>query len=106
MSGRINPKLRNNDARICANCKHWHPCDATEKWGNCEVALNSGLFMNHPKGRTPYLCHHSNNRYRSQKGCKTRFIRRDCDVCDNSDVYPERDEDFGQICGHDIWMQI
>ena len=87
MSSTINPKLRNPEARICANCEHWHPCDVTEKWGNCDVALNSGLFMNHPKGQTPYMCYHSNNRHRSQKGCKTRFIRRNYNVCDNSDVY-------------------
>lgn len=66
----INLKLRSKTARICANCTHWHP-DMWEKWGWCDVALNKGTFHNHRTGcRT---CKHSNNRYRSQKGCKNRF---------------------------------
>ena len=71
----INPKLRDKNAVICGNCAHWHS-DEYEKWGICDCALNSGLFMDH-NNHGKWIAHHTNNRYRSNKGCKTRFIRRD-----------------------------
>ena len=74
MMSHINPKLRDCNARICANCKHWHT-DQYEKWGQCDVALNSGTFHNHHTGSLN--CKHTNSRYRSQKGCKTRFEWKD-----------------------------
>ena len=62
--------VRSKTARICANCIHWKP-DEYEKWGTCEVGLNHGTFHNWKTGSEH--CRHTNNRYRSNKGCKVRF---------------------------------
>jgi hypothetical protein len=63
--------------RICYNCQHFcKDINPHSGWGSCDIGLNGGLFWNHVKWPKPhrYMAYHTNGRYYTQKGCKTRFI--------------------------------
>lgn len=61
------------DRRVCQNCIHYcMDIDPHSGWGFCDVAKDSGMFMNHTKyGK--YLAKHTNGRYYTQKACRIRF---------------------------------
>ena len=62
------------ERRICINCQHFcQSIDPHSGYGECDIALDGGLFKNHTRFYV-YMARHSNSRYYTQKACKTRFI--------------------------------
>ena len=63
----------------CDNCENWTWSHGG--WGTCSKALNGGMFTNHTKYAGVYRARHTNHRYKTNKACITRYVRRDDAEC-------------------------